>query len=79
MCGVKYTFIHIHSYKHFFPFPRFRTSVERTNASARTTQLVSLVLHRKDIDVRAQQDLRATTVRMVTMLLLAFPYALCSC
>ena len=44
-------------------------------AYARTTQLVSLVLHRKDIDVCAQQDLRVTTVRMVTMLLLAYPCA----
>ena len=59
----------------FFPFLRFRTSVEKTDRSARTTQLVSLVSHRKDIDVCAQQDLRATTVRMVTMLLLAYPCA----
>ena len=58
-----------------FPFLRFRTSVERTDGSARTTQLVSLVLHRKDIEVCAQQDLRVTTVRMVTMLLLAYPCA----
>ena len=49
--------------------------MERTNASARTTQLVSLVLHRKDIDVCAQQDLRASTVTVVTMLLLAYPCA----
>ena len=59
----------------FFPFLRFRTSVEKTDRSARTTQLVSLVSHRKDIDVSVLQVLKANTVRMVTMLLLAYPCA----
>ena len=54
-----------------FPFLRFSTSAEIvTGWNAKTTQLVSLVLHRKDIDVSVLQVLRANTVRTVTMSLL---------
>jgi len=44
-----------------------KTSAERTGGSARTTQLVSPVLHRKDIDVSVLQSLRANTVIKMLM------------
>ena len=48
--------------------------MERKEGSARTTQLVSLVLHRKDSDVYVLQGLRASTVKKVVMLALSLTY-----
>jgi len=54
----------------------FRASAELAKGSARTTQLVSPVLQRKDIDVCVLQSLRANIAKKVTMV----PnIPLCSC
>ena len=63
----------------FFPSLRFRTSVERTDRSARTTQLVSLGLHKKEIDVYVLRGSRLSTVKKVNVLEITANIPLCSC
>jgi len=64
----------IYKQLHCFPFLGFRASAELAKGSARTTQLVSPVLQRKDIDVCVLQSLRANTAKKVTMAL-TYSYA----